>query len=86
MRILLVHALPVFWLQCSTSCSNLETTQVGEKYICLQTKVYKIVDNEVTIIGDLKSDSIRKFQVHQPVKREFGESSLSFVKEGATAH
>ena len=84
MRILL-SCLTGFLAAMFTSCSNLETTQVGENTFVYKTKVYKIVDNEVTIIGDLKSDSIRKFQVHQPVKREFGESSLSFVKEGATA-
>lgn len=66
-----------------SSCSNSETTQVAENTFVYKKKIYKIVDNELTIIGDLRSDSIRKFQVHQPVIRDFGKSDLSFVKEDA---
>ena len=71
----------VIMLLCS--CSNSETTQVAENTFVYKTKIYKIVDNELTIIGDLKSDSIRKFQVLKPAKREFGEYTLSYIKEGA---
>lgn len=79
--IYLLSSLIIFFY----SCSNSDTTQVAENTFVYKSKIYKIVDNELTIIGDLKSDSIRKFQVHQPVKREFGKSDLTFVKEGAFA-
>lgn len=63
-----------------SGCTENQTTQVAENTFVYNSKIYKIVDNELTIIGDLNSDSIRKFQVHQPVKREFGECTLDFVK------
>ena len=61
------------------------TTQIGDNTFVYKTKVYKIVDNEITVIGDLKSDSIRKFQVQQPIKKEFGKGDLTYVKQGAYA-
>ena len=68
-----------------SSCTEKQTTQVAENTFVYNSKIYKIVDNELTLIGDLNSDSIRKFQVHQPVKREFGECALDFVKPNAHA-
>lgn len=65
-------------------CINFKkTTQIGDNTFIYGHKVYKIVDNELNEIANLNSDSIRKFQVYQPVKREFGKSDLSFVKKGA---
>jgi hypothetical protein len=66
------------------SCSSSDTTQVAENTFVYKTKVYKIVDNELTIVGDLKSDSIRKFQVRKPIKREFGEYPITYIKAGAS--
>ncbi len=67
------------------SCSNSGTTQVAENTFVYKTKVYKIVDNEVTIIGDLKSDSIRKFQVQKPIKKDYGKYELDYIKPGSYA-
>jgi len=67
------------------SCSNSDTTQVAENTFVYKTKVYKIVDNEITVIGDLKSDSIRKYQIQKPVKKDFGKDALDYIKPGAYA-
>ncbi len=74
----------VFSILFLTSCSSKETTQVAEGTFVHGSKVYKIVDNELSEIGDLNSDSIRKFQVTEPVKREFGDDDIYFVKDGAS--
>ena len=76
--------IPCIILFCSCG-KNSDTTQVAEDTFVHKNIVYRIIDNEVTVIGDLKSDSIREFQVIKPVKRDFGQSDLSFVKQGAFA-
>lgn len=69
-----------------SSCSQPQTTQVADGTFVHNQKVYKIVDNELTLIGDLTSDSIREFQVTEPEKREFGEDDINFVKDGASVN
>ena len=66
------------------SCTSNQTTQIAEGVFVHNSKVYKIIDNELSLVGDLKNDSIRKFQVTEPVKREFGDDEINFVKHGAS--
>ncbi len=61
------------------SCND-STIQVGENTFVHKNKVYKLIDNDIIKLADLESkDSIK------PQVKEFGDASLSFVKNGATA-
>lgn len=68
-----------------TSCGSNNTTQIAENTFVFNEKVYKIIDNEITLLGDLNKDTIREFQVYKPEKRTFEDVSLSFIKNGAYA-
>jgi hypothetical protein len=70
-----------------SSCSNRnDTVQIGENTFVYKNRVYRIIDNEVREIGNLKSDSIKLFQIIKPVKRNFGQDNLDYVKQGAYAN
>jgi hypothetical protein len=58
--------------------------QVGENTFVHKEKIYKIIDNELREIGDLSAREIKKFEVSKPKQKDFGNSSLSFVKPGAS--
>src|ERR1700744_5535664 len=65
-----------------SACKN--NVQIGENTFIHEDKIYKIIDNEPREIGDLSTGNIKKFEVFKPKQRDFGNSSLSFVKQGAT--
>lgn len=67
-----------------SGCGVKETTQIAENTFVYKEKVYKIVDNELAMIGDLKSDSIRKFEILKPTQKDLGSADISFVKAGAS--
>jgi hypothetical protein len=81
--VLFIFPCLVFLSACS---SHNDTVQVGENTFVSKNRVYKIIDNEIRIIGDLKSDSIKLFQIIKPVKRNFGNKNLNYIKEGAYAN
>ncbi|MFD0765262.1 hypothetical protein ACFQZI_10400 [Mucilaginibacter lutimaris] len=58
-------------------------TQIGENTFVHNEKIYRVIDNEVREIGDLSSKEIKQFEVSRPKEKDFGTSSLSFVKPGA---
>lgn len=67
------------------SCGAPTTTQIAENTFVHKNKIYKMIDNEVTEVGDLTSDSIRSLGVLKPVKKDLGMSTLNYVKRGAAA-
>lgn len=67
------------------SCSNSNTTQIAENTFVYKSKVFKLVDNELTEVANLDAKEIRKFEVLKPTKKDFGNCDLSFVKAGVTA-
>lgn len=63
-----------------TGCDDDKAVQVGENTFVYNGNVYKLIDNELTRLSEIESsDSIK------PKLREFGNASISFVKEGASA-
>lgn len=64
----------------ASSCSN--DVQIGDNTFVHKGKIYKVIDNELREIGDLSAKEIRKFEVSKPQQKDFGSSSLSFVKPG----
>lgn len=65
------------------SCKSKEATQIAENTFVYNAKVYKIVDNEISFICDLESDTIKKFQVSIPKLQSFGKGDLGYIKENA---
>jgi hypothetical protein len=65
-----------------SSCNH--DTQIGENTFVHEGKIYKVIDNELREIGDLSGKEIKKFEVSKPNQKDFGTSSLSFVKPGAS--
>jgi len=66
-----------------SSCNSTPTTMVADNTFVHGSKVYKIIDNEIRELGDLNSDTIKKFQVFKAKTRDFGTQNLTFVKPGA---
>lgn len=67
-----------------TSCgNNANTTQVGENTFVHRDKVYRIIDNEITELGTLDSDSIAKSTVLDPKLKNYNDYALDFVAQGA---
>jgi hypothetical protein len=70
-----------------TSCSDIktETILIGENTFVHQEKVFRIIDNEITELGNLKSESITKSAVLNPKLKDYGTIELDYVlKEGAS--
>jgi len=57
---------------------------IGEETFIYKEKVYKLLNNELLQIGNLKSDSIRTFEISAPKLRYLGVASIGFVKRGAS--
>jgi hypothetical protein len=68
------------------SCSNIgtKTIQIGENTFVHNEKVYRIIDNEITELGDLNSTSIPKSAVLDPKLNSFGKNEMDFVREGVS--
>jgi len=66
------------------SCGNDKASQIGENTFVYKSKVYKLIDNELTQIADLDEKGIRKFEILKPQRKTLGVTSLSYVKIGAT--
>jgi hypothetical protein len=84
-KIYLFSILSVIILLCS--CSHSAPTVIEKDTFVYKLKVYKIINNEINLIGDLNSNSIKQFKVNKesPKKRDLGESSLAYLKPGAHA-
>lgn len=70
-----------------TSCEEMEpkTTQVGENTFVHNAKVFRIIDNEITELGNLKTDTITKSTVLNPRLKDYGKHDLNYVKKGASS-
>lgn len=63
-----------------SACGGKETTQIAENTFVHKDKVYKIVGNELSQIGDLSSD----IEITKPTKKSLGIADISFIQKGAT--
>jgi hypothetical protein len=72
-------AIPAFLF---SSCTG--DIRIGENTFIHKDKIYKVIDNELREIGDLSAKEIKKFGVSKPRQKDFGASSLSFIKSGAS--
>lgn len=70
-----------------TSCSNKrsEATPIGENTFVYDAKVFRIIDNEVTQLGNLETDSITKTAVLNPILKNYGSIEMDYIREGATS-
>jgi hypothetical protein len=57
--------------------------QVGENTFVSGDIVYRIIDNQITELGSLSSDSIPKSQVLNATLRNYDQYALDYVKPGA---
>jgi hypothetical protein len=57
---------------------------IGEGIFIYKEKVYKLLNNELLQIGDLKSNSIRKFEISTPKLKYLGVAAIDFVKKGVS--
>jgi hypothetical protein len=68
-----------------TGCQNDKATQIAENTFIYKTKVYKLIDNELTEVAELDTKRIRKFEILKPQTKSLGTIALSYVKSGASA-
>jgi hypothetical protein len=57
---------------------------IGEGTFVYKERVYKLLNNEVLQIGDLKSTAIRKFEISTPKLKYLGRATIDFVKKEAS--
>jgi len=81
----LILAVPIIILLVSCSNINTETTQVGENTFVYKEKVFRIIDNEITELGNLKTDTITKSRVLNPELKNYGKNNLDYVENGASS-
>ncbi len=62
------------------ACDN--SAQVGENTFIYGKKVYRIIDNEITELGNLATDNISKSEVLNSVLRDFEKYEMDFVRAG----
>lgn len=68
----------------ATSCNPADSTvQIGENTFVHNKTVYRIIDNEITELGSLASDSISKSMVLHPTLKNYNDHSLDYVSTGA---
>ena len=73
----------LFALLASCDLPDKNTVRIGENTFIHNEIVYRIIDNEITELGTLKSDTITKSMVLSPRLKNYGSNSLDFVKIGA---
>jgi hypothetical protein len=56
---------------------------VGENSFVYKDKVYKIINNELLQIGDLKDTAIRKLKISTSELKTLGKSNLDYIKKDA---
>ncbi len=76
--------LPIVLGLLLASCDRNQTTQIGENTFVRGDKVYRVIDNEINEIGELSSKAVRKVEVLKPTEKNYGNHTLSYVKEGAS--
>ncbi|GGG23168.1 hypothetical protein [Christiangramia forsetii] len=69
----------------TVSCNNSNAIPIADNTFVLNEKVYKVIDNEITELANLNNDSISKSEVLNPNLKSYGETSLGYVKYGASA-
>jgi hypothetical protein len=78
------HRWTVILLLASASCAKPDTiVQVGENTFSYQEKIYRIIDNEITELGSLRSDSIPRTEMLSPTPKNFGSHNMDYIKSGA---
>ncbi len=83
-KIILISILIAILSSC-TGGKN-DTIQVGENTFVHQEKVFRIIDNEITELGNLEVDTITKSTVLNPKIKNYGTKELDYVKVGASAN
>lgn len=56
---------------------------VGDNTFVHDNKVYRIIDSEITELGNLQKDIFTRSEVLNSKLRDFGENKMDFVKAGA---
>lgn len=67
-----------------TACrQKVETIQIGENTFVHQEKVFRVIENQITELGNLNSDSLAKSTVLSQKLKDFGRYNMDYVKPGA---
>jgi hypothetical protein len=78
MRSVFICALTVLLFSC-----HHDTIHIGENTFVHNEKVYRVIDNQITDLGTLDSDSIVKSIVVNSVLRDFGKNEMDYVRKSA---
>lgn len=63
-----------------------KTVQIGENTFVHNRNVYRVIDNEVTKLGSLRSDSISQSIVLNQELKDYGFRSLNYIREDASSN
>lgn len=72
-----------FFAGCS---KHKDAVKIDDNTFVHDSKVYRIVDNEVMQISDLDADNTRKYDALKTLSRDLGKNKLDQIKANATAH
>lgn len=75
-----------FCLSSVLICSCTETVQIGENTFVHNRSVYRVIDNEVTKLGSMESDSISQSAVLNPELKDYGFRDLSYIRQDVSAN
>lgn len=81
--LLLFTGLVVINAACQSNKNK--AVQVGDNAFIHDNKVYKIIDNQVTMLQDMDNDTIAKSSILEPKMKMFERDTLDFIKKGASA-
>lgn len=85
MRILFIIILSSLALSaCDQTRSN--TVQVGENTFVHKSRVYRVIENQITELGDLKSDNIPRSEVLKSQLKDYGLKDMDYVRKGAVSN
>ena len=75
----------LFVISSACQSNKNKAVQVGDNAFIHDNKVYKIIDNQVTLLQDMENDTIAKSSILEPKMKMFQPDTLDFIKEGARA-
>ena len=81
--LILISVVNIKCQEDSRNQKNNEAIPIGENAFVYKDKVYKLINNELLQICDLKETNIRKLEISSPKLKDLGTRSLDFIKKGA---
>ena len=85
-KYLLIAFIGIITLLSSCGDINNDATQIGENTFIHKSKDYSIINNQITELGNFKSDTIAKSTVLSLELIGYGKYSLSHIKKEASSN